>query len=109
MRLHPTAKRAVQTFERIFATREPNCRTIVLNPTYRLTLPRRKNAKPLQFEAFPVVEMGGLEPPTPCMRSSKSIFNGPCSIRIFGPLSRFSRLFSSPRTALRIVSTVVFV
>ena len=57
-----TAKRAVQTVERIFVTLEPNCRTIVLNPTYRRTLPRRENAKPLQFEAFPMMETGGLDP-----------------------------------------------
>jgi hypothetical protein len=36
-----------------------------------------------------MVEMGGLEPPTPYMRSSRSILTGPCSIRVFDPLSRF--------------------
>jgi hypothetical protein len=33
--------------------------------------------------------MGGLEPRAPYMRSSEIDWTDPCSIRVFGPLSRF--------------------
>jgi hypothetical protein len=36
-----------------------------------------------------MVEMGGLEPPAPYMRSNKSSLTNACPIGVFGKLSRF--------------------
>ena len=45
------------------------------------------------IEALPMVEMWGLEPQTPYMRSNKSGSAKACYIRVFGPLSRFLPIF----------------
>ena len=69
-----TAKRVAQTVDRIFAALEPDCRTIVVNAAHRFALPRKqKRQNSLQSKAFPLVEMGGLEPPTPYMRSKRRL------------------------------------
>ncbi len=68
-----TAKRVAQTAGRIFAALEPDCRTIVVSAADRCGKPRKqKRQNPLQNQTFPLVEMGGLEPPTPYMRSKCS-------------------------------------
>ncbi len=68
-----TAQRVAQTANRIFDGLDPNCRTIVVNAADRFTKPRaQKTRKALQHADFPVVEMRGLEPPTPYMRSKCS-------------------------------------
>jgi integrase len=69
-----SAQRVAQTADRIFAALdEPNCRTTVVNAAHRFALPRPdKSRKPLSYKGFPMVEMGGLEPPTPYMRSKCS-------------------------------------
>jgi hypothetical protein len=45
-----------------------------------------------------MVEMGGLEPPAPYMRSKEIDWPGPCCIRVFGPLGRLPPLLSPRRT-----------
>jgi integrase len=55
-----------QTADRIFAALVPHCRKC--RPSLR-TGTERKTPNSLQNNAFPLVEMGGLEPPTPYMRS----------------------------------------
>jgi integrase len=68
-----TAKRVAQTADRIFAALEPNCRTIVVNAASRFGKPRKqKRPNPLQNGRSNVVEMRGLEPLTPYMRSKCS-------------------------------------
>ncbi len=68
-----TAQRVAQTANRIFDGLDPNCRTIVVNAADRFTKPRaQKTRKALRHTDFPVVEMRGLEPPTPYMRSKCS-------------------------------------
>jgi integrase len=68
-----TAKRVAQTADRIFAALEPNCRTIVVNAADRFVLPRKqKRRNPSRSRAFLMVEMRGLEPLTPYMRSKCS-------------------------------------
>jgi hypothetical protein len=54
------------------------------------------------FRTISMVETG-LERPTPYMRSDKSAFNGPCSIRVFEPLSCLLPIVLPTRTASRIV------
>lgn len=55
-----------------FAALELNGRTIVVNAARRFALLRKqKRQSSLQSKAFPMVEMGGLDPPTPYMRSKR--------------------------------------
>jgi hypothetical protein len=66
-----TAKRVAKP--QTESSRRTNRRTIVLNAADRFAQPRRKNAQiPYRIMAFPVVEMRGLETPTPYMRSKRS-------------------------------------
>ncbi len=68
-----TGRRVAQTADQIFAALEPNCRTIVVNAADRFGQPRTsKRRNSLQSRHFDVVEMGGLEPPAPYMRSKCS-------------------------------------
>jgi integrase len=68
-----TAKRVAETADRIFDALESNCRAIVVNAADRFGKPRKqKRLNSLQNKAFSMVEMGGLEPPTPYMRSKCS-------------------------------------
>ena len=48
-----------------------------------------------------MVEMGGLEPPTPYMRSNKSGLTNPCSIRVSRPLSRLLPIVLPTKHPLR--------
>ena len=64
-----------------------------------------KSQNPLQNSAFFDGGDGGLEPPTPYMRSKETDCRNACFIRLFGPLSRFLPFFSPGATVLRIVST----
>jgi hypothetical protein len=45
------------------------------------------------IKRFSLVEMGGLEPPTPYMRSKEIDCSGVYSIRVFGPLGRLLPIF----------------
>ncbi len=54
-----------------------------------------------------MVEMGGLEPPTPYMRSNKSVLSKPFSMRVFCPLSRFLPSVLPLKTVSRIVSKAI--
>jgi integrase len=68
-----SAQRMAQTADRIFATLDPNCRTTVVNAADRFGQPRTpKRRGALQRPHFDVVEMRGLEPRTPYMRSKCS-------------------------------------
>ncbi len=82
-----TAKRVAQTADRIFEALESNCRTVVVNAADRFGKPRKqKRPNPLQDGRFQMVEMGGLEPPTPYMRSKCSTSSSYIPIRF--PLRR---------------------
>ena len=51
-----------------------------------------------------MVEMGGLEPPTPYMRSREIDWPGPCCISISGQFSRLLPIFLRTRTASTMLS-----
>jgi hypothetical protein len=55
-----------------------------------------------------MVEMGGLEPPAPYMRSREIDRRGPRSIRFFGALSRFLPIVLPRGTASKTVSMEIF-
>jgi integrase len=68
-----SGRRVAKTADQIFAALETNCRTTVVNAADRFGKPRKqKRLNSLQNKAFSMVEMGGLEPPTPYMRSKCS-------------------------------------
>ena len=68
-----SARRVALTTDRIFAALETDCRTIVVNAADRFGQPRaQKRTNSLQNRRFGVVEMRGLEPLTPYMRSKCS-------------------------------------
>jgi hypothetical protein len=54
-----TGRRVAQTADQIFATLEPNCRTILVDAADRFGKPREgKRQNPLRNKAFSMVEMG---------------------------------------------------
>jgi hypothetical protein len=68
-----SAQRVAQTADQIFAALEPGCRTIVVNAADRFgSRVKEKPANPYGMRVFQLVEMWGLEPQTPYMRSKCS-------------------------------------
>ncbi len=68
-----SAQRVAQIADRVFDDLGPNCRTSVVNAADRFGLPSNvKTRKALRHAGLRLVEMRGLEPPTPYMRSKCS-------------------------------------
>jgi hypothetical protein len=96
---------AADKFDRLFApSLEFGGQIVVKGATIATDFLNRANRKLNVSRALSLVEMGGLEPRAPYMRSREIDWPGPCSIRVFRALSRLLPILLPTRAASRIVS-----